>query len=107
MMTNDAPSVTLDLSLDNAALYAGCQIETIAGRKNLAEPVENAVSVVGENIHRMVKDFMPGQRSQGIVLTGPMAVWAYLVVFHAVVHVFREVWYDDGRNGPVLVARHG
>ncbi len=42
-----------------------------------------------------------------VTLTGPMAVWAYLVVFHAVVHKTRRVYYDDGHGNRVLVAAHG
>ena len=41
-----------------------------------------------------------------MVLTGLMAVWIYLVVFHAVVHAFRRVYYDDGRGDRVLVTAH-
>lgn len=92
---------TIDLSLNNAALYSGCQIEEVAGRKNLVTPVADAVNIVGRNIAAM--DLHGDQ----ITLTGPMAVWAYLVVFHAVVHRFSKVYYDDGRSGAVLVAAHG
>ena len=92
---------TIDLSLTNAALYAGCEIEEVAGRLNLTTPVNEAVNQVGRNVAAM------NLHGDEITLTGPMAVWSYLVVFHAVVHRFRRVWYDDGRNGPVLVAAHG
>ena len=91
----------LDLSLTNEALYRGCQIEEVAGRLNLTTPVEDAVNIVGRNVAQM------NLTGDEITLTGPMAVWAYLVVFHAVVHRFRKVWYDDGRSGRVLVAAHG
>lgn len=94
----------IDLSLNNATLYANCEIEEVAGRLNLKTPPEVAVNIVGRNIASLIKD---ADRSGTVTLTGPMAVWAYLVVFHAVVHVFREVVYDDGRSGPLVVARHG
>lgn len=96
----------IDLSLANSALYAGCQVEEVAGRANLKTPVAEAVSVVGRNIAAIVKDVPADQRGE-VTLTGPMAVWAYLIVFHAVVHTFGRVYYDDGRNGPVLIAAHG
>lgn len=38
---------TLDLSLSNSALYAGCEIELVAGRANLTTPVNEAVNLVG------------------------------------------------------------
>lgn len=93
--------VTIDLSLNNEDLYKGCEVSEVAGRKNLSTPVSDAVDIVGKNINAM------GLHGDEITITGPMAVWAYLVVFHAIVHVFNKVWYDDGRNGKVLVAAHG
>lgn len=91
----------INLGLANADLYRGCQIEEVAGRLNLTTPVSEAVNIVGRNISAMEID--PDE----VVLTGPMAVWSYLVVFHAVVHKTRRVFYDDGRGNRVLVAAHG
>lgn len=99
-------STRLDLSLTNTTLYEGCDIELVAGRLNLKTPVAEAVNVVGLNANAWVKARPPESRD-AVVLTGPMAVWSYLVVFHAVVHAFAKVYYDDGRSGPVLVAAHG
>lgn len=94
----------IDLSLNNEALYKGCSVEEVAGRKNLTTPVAEAINLVGKNIAEEVK--ADTERDE-VVLTGPMAVWSYLVVFHAVVHSYRRVYYDDGRTGQVLVAAHG
>ncbi len=94
----------INIALTNADLYAGCDIEEIAGRLNLTTPVAEAVSIVGRNIAHIL-DTAP--KTDRVVLTGPMAVWSYMVVFHAVVHRVREVVYDDGRNPPVVIARHG
>ena len=94
----------INLSLINNALYEGCNIEEVAGRLNLVTPVAEAVNIVGRNIATIVA--ATSERDE-VVLTGPMAVWAYLVVFHAVVHAFRRVYYDDGRGNKVLVAAHG
>lgn len=93
--------VTLDLSLKNEVLYKGCQIEEVAGRLNLKNEINDAISIVGKNIATM------NLSGDEITLTGPMAVWSYIIVFHSVVHRFRRVYYDDGRNGSVLVAAHG
>jgi hypothetical protein len=92
---------TLDLSLKNADLYKGCEVSEVAGRLNLSTPVKDAVNIVGKNVAEM------DLSGDEIELTGAMAVWAYLVVFHAVVHRFNKVWYNDGRNEKVLVAAHG
>ena len=89
------------MSLKNTDLYKGCEINEVAGRLNLATPVEKAVNIVGANVADMML------HGKEITLTGPMAVWAYLIVFHAVVHTFNKVYYDDGRNDRVLVAAHG
>lgn len=91
----------IDLSLKNNQLYAGCEIQEVAGRLNLTTPVAEAINIVGRNINGLEID------SEEVELTGPMAVWAYLVVFHAIVHKTRKVSYNDGRSGAVLVAAHG
>lgn len=90
----------IDISLDSS-LYEGLDIQVVAGRKNLVTPVAEAIEVVGNNIQNTKIN------PEAVVLTGPMAVWAYLVVFHSVVHKTKRVYYDDGRNGKVLVAAHG
>jgi hypothetical protein len=92
---------TIFLGLDNPELYRGCEIEKVAGRSNLTTPVAEAVNIVGENIAAMAID------PEEVNLTGPMAVWSYLVVFHTVVHKTRKVFYDDGRGNRILVAAHG
>ena len=96
----------IDLSLNNEWLYAGCHIEDVAGRLNLTTPVAEAIGVVGRNIHQRLKD-VDRKTITTATLTGPMAVWSYLVVFHAVVHQFQIIEYDDGRSGAVIIAKHG
>lgn len=95
-----------DLSLANTDLYAGCEIQEVAGRSALITPTAQAIHIVGRNAETLVKQLLAAQ-VESITLTGGMAIWAYLVVFHCVVHRFRYVYYDDGRpNGKVLIAAH-
>ena len=97
---------TFDLSLTNGDLYAGCAIEEVAGRLTLMTPVAEAVNLVGRNAQRLV-DALVADGVEELTLTGAMAIWAYLVVFHSVVHRFRRVYYDDGKpGGKVLIAAH-
>ena len=96
----------IDLSLKNNALYAGCEVESVAGRLNLVTPISQAIEIVGTKIGNIIA-MIPQVDRTSVTLTGPMAVWSYLVVFHAVVHAFTEVKYNDGRSGDVLIARHG
>lgn len=98
--------VTIDMSLKNQFLYDGCQIEEVAGRLNLVTPIPEAIQRVGRNAAAFI-DSLSSYHRQECTLTGPMAVWSYLIVFHAVVHVFSRVYYDDGKSGPVLIAAHG
>jgi hypothetical protein len=99
-------ATSFDLSLANAALYSGCDIQEVAGRLVLTTPVNEAVQIVGRNTKQLV-DEIAADGIEEIMLTGPMAIWAYLVVFHHVVHRFRRVYYDDGKpNGRVLIAAH-
>lgn len=94
----------IDLSLSNDTLYDGCKITEVAGRMNLETPVAEAVGIVGRNIEKHLNGVV--DRTE-VTLTGPMAVWAYLIVFHSCVHRFNVVKYDDGRSGPVVIAQHG
>ena len=99
-------SGTLALSLDNSALYEGCAIDEVAGRLALLTPVGEAVNIVGRNAQQII-DALVADGIEELTLTGAMAIWAYLVVFHQVVHRFRRVYYDDGKpNGRVLIAAH-
>lgn len=92
---------TINLSLQNNDLYKGCEINEVAGRQNLITPIAQAIEIVGRNVNKL------NLHGEEITLTGPMAVWAYLIIFHAVVHCYSKVYYDDGRNGAVLIAAHG
>jgi hypothetical protein len=101
-----SPNSTLNLALTNPELYSGCAIEEVAGRLTLMTPVDEAVHLVGRNAQRLV-DALAADGVEEVTLTGAMAIWAYLVVFHSVVHRFRRVWYDDGKpGGRVLIAAH-
>lgn len=95
----------IDIGLSNAALYNGADVSEVGGRQVLVTPPAEAANIVGRNAQAIVDATPPAERAE-VTLTGPMAVWAYLVVFHVVVHKFGKVWYDDGRGGIVLVAQH-
>lgn len=92
----------LNIGLDNAELYAGCEIKEVGGRLSLITPPAEAANAVGRN----TADIIAAVEDRQITLTGAMAVWAYLVVFHVVVHKFAQVWYEDGRGGVVQIAQH-
>jgi hypothetical protein len=97
---------TMDLSLSNTQLYAGCVIEEVSGRLTLMTPKDKAVNLVGRNAKAIV-DGLLQEGVQELTLTGSMAIWAYLVVFHVVVHRFKAIYYDDGRpDGCVRIAAH-
>ena len=84
----------------------GCEVQEVAGILHLETTVSDAVQIVGRNAHRLVEEMVTDGFDE-ITLTGAMAIWAYLIVFHTVVHRFRRVYYDDGRpNGKVLIAAH-
>lgn len=94
---------TINLGLDNTQLYDGCQINEVGGRLTLETPPAEAANIIGRNAHKLVE---AAEDRTACTLTGAMAVWAYLVVFHVVAHRFGEVYYDDGRGNVVLIARH-
>ncbi|MBS1792183.1 MAG: hypothetical protein JST85_31040 [Acidobacteria bacterium] len=95
-----------DLSLANAELYAGCDIREVAGRLTLMTPAAEAVNLVGRNARQIIERLV-AEGIEEITLTGAMAIWAYLIVFHSAVHRFRAVYYDDGKaGGRLLIAAH-
>jgi hypothetical protein len=91
----------LDLSLSNESLYAGLQIQELAGRLALVTPPQEAIPILVGNLERLPID--PDE----VILTGGMAIWAYLVVFHFLHGKTRRIYYEDGRGNRVLVAAHG
>jgi hypothetical protein len=97
--------IVIDLSLNNKELYAGCEIEEVAGKLNLKTPVNYALNIIGKNLNNIIANIL-GKESE-VTLTGGMAIWAYLLVFHLVVHRFNRVYYDDGKGNRVLIAAHG
>ncbi|MDQ3013915.1 MAG: hypothetical protein M3X11_24840 [Acidobacteriota bacterium] len=102
----NSTTTIFDLSLANAELYAGCEIQEVAGRLTLMTPAAEAIHVVGRNAQRIVEKLV-ADGVEEITLTGAMAIWAYLVVFHSAVHRFRAVYYDDGKpGGKILIAAH-
>lgn len=92
---------TLDLSLNNDRLYHGLDIAREAGKLNLRTPPAAAIEAMFANLETI--DLDPGE----VVLTGPMAIWAYLAVFHYLHGKTRRIYYQDGTGHRVLVAAHG
>jgi len=66
----------INIALTNTTLYAGCQIEEVAGRLNLTSPINDATNIVGRNIETIIAT---DEIRDEITLTGAMAVWAYLI----------------------------
>lgn len=93
----------INLGLGNSQLYAGCEIGEVGGRETLLTDPAEAANIIGRNAAQLIEK---AEDRTEVVLTGPMAVWAYLVVFHQVVHRFGKVVYDDGRGHRVLIAQH-
>ncbi|MFH1842393.1 MAG: hypothetical protein ABIF77_04245 [bacterium] len=93
--------MTLDLSLDNLALYAGLEIEELAGKSTLITDPEQAIPTILGNLKRLPFD------KDEVVLTGAIAIWVYLVVFHYLHGRTKRIYYQDGRGVKVLVAAHG
>lgn len=92
----------IDLGL-KSRIYQGCEVAEVGGRLTLTTPPDEAANIIGRNAASMVEAC---ENRKEVTLTGPMAVWAYLVVFHIVVHRFSKVYYDDGRSGKLLIAQH-
>ncbi|MBM4028235.1 MAG: hypothetical protein FJ280_23005 [Planctomycetes bacterium] len=91
----------LDLSPANAELYRGLEIRELAGKPTLVSPPDLAIPGIVGNLARMPID------ADEVILTGSMAIWAYLVVFHYLHGKTKRIYYEDGRGQRILVAAHG
>lgn len=95
----------LSLDLDNDALYGGLDRPILAGKRTLTAAPEDAMAVMSHNLTEMDQ---AGQIDRDeVILTGGMAIWAYLVVFHFLHGKTNRIVYLDGRGQRVLVAAHG
>lgn len=91
----------LNIGFDNNAVWAGCNVESVAGRYNLTTPIADAINVVGANVAAM------NLSGDEIEITGGCPVPITLIVYHVVLHRFKKVWYRDGKGDVFLVAAHG
>jgi hypothetical protein len=91
----------LDLSLQNEALYSGLDIQREAGKLNLRTAPEAAIARMIANLEKIPID------SEEMILTGGMAIWAYLAVFHFLHGRTKRIYYQDAVGNRVLVAAHG
>jgi hypothetical protein len=95
----------LSLDLNNDSLYGGLDRPILAGKRTLIVVPEEAMSVMSHNLTEMDR---VGQIDRDeVVLTGGMAIWAYLMVFHFLHGKTKRIYYQDGRGQKVLVAAHG
>jgi hypothetical protein len=102
-----AKTAMMDLSVtkDNP-LYAGCEIEEVAGRLIVKDYSDATISTIGRNADAMTKHLM-SEGVEALTLTGGTAIWVYLVVFHTAAHRFKEIYYDNGQpGGRRLIAAH-
>ena len=91
----------LDLSLANAELWKDLKTQSLAGKLTLVAPPEEAIPVLAARVAALAVD--PDE----VELTGGMAIWAYLVAFHALHGRTRRIYYRDGLGQRLLVAAHG
>jgi hypothetical protein len=97
--------VILDVSLANDNLYEGLDRPVLAGKPTLTAAPEDAIAILFRNLVRMECAGLFDRDE--IVLTGGMAIWAYLAIFHFLHGKTKRVYYQDGRGNKILVAAHG
>jgi hypothetical protein len=91
----------IDLSLQNKALYEGCNIERLAGKLTLLSTPDETIEIMGQNLSKMNMD------SDLVTISGGMAIWAYLIVFHFLHGKTKRIYYVDGKGTRILVGAHG
>ena len=103
------PSITrLDLALPRTEaelashpIYHGLKVELLAGKATLVTPAAEAIPILAANAESLAYDPVE------VTLTGPMAIWAYLVIFHVLHGRTKRIYFEDPRQGRILVAAHG
>ncbi len=91
---------TFDMSLWNDALYYGCAISTNKHTRHLQTSPEDAAEIIRPNAIALLTK-MKEEGDKNIILTGPMLIPIYLVVFH-VAQIFGFDIYYAGKNGKVI-----
>jgi hypothetical protein len=92
--------VRIDMSCNPGnPLWAGCSFEEVGGRFNMTTPTAEASNLVGRACPAEID-------GEPVTLSGPAPIWAYLVVFHQVLHKTKRVYFDDGRNPAFPIAAH-
>ena len=89
-----ATPLTINVGLGNSALYEGMEITEAGGRLALVTSPAEAAPLLAE---RAVQAWQ-GAGKPPVVLTGPMAVWAYLAIAGALQKAGASISYADGRG---------
>ena len=88
---------TLDMSLDNAALYGGCVVTKKGGRNHLETESLVALSTVQQNAHLIFAQLkVSGETS--IAITGAMTIWSYAAVSLIANLYFDEIFLIDKKG---------
>lgn len=99
----------LDMSLNNYALYYGCIIAELGTapyqRKVITTPMVDAVQIIVPNLRKILSSSF-FKNSDSITIFGSTPVWVYLCCIRTFHHKFSYIYYDDGRNIPVLIYGH-
>ena len=92
----------LDMSPENDDLWGGCRRTEWSGKVDLNELPVDASRILRRNLQTI---FAKVHDTSDIILGGPMAAWAYLVVFDEARKVFDSVYYSDKSGMLLLITR--
>ena len=93
----------LDMSPENDDLWGGCRRTDWAGKVDLNELPVDASRILRRNLQTI---FSEVHDRREIILGGPMAAWAYLVVFDECQRVFDSVYYSDKSGMLLRITQH-
>ena len=92
----------LNMRPENDDLWGGCRRSEWSGKIDLDELPVDASRILRRNLQTI---FSEVHDRREIILGGPMAAWAYLVVFDVASKIFDSVYYSD-KSGMLLLITH-
>jgi hypothetical protein len=101
--------ITIDLSLDNAELYRGCNIREVTNGSgkphlHLATPPDEALPIIRSNLGKMLMSVYEQDHREAaeVTITGKAPLEVYLTVCSIVSQVAIRLYYRKGKKVMLL-----
>jgi hypothetical protein len=100
--------LTINIALDNKALYQGCTVHRPAGKRpRIDTTMFDGIDIVKQNAEGIFASWglSPGKKGDSLLLTGSMLSWATIAVVVAATTFFNEIHYEDDSGRKMVYRR--